>query len=309
MREPNFFANGGIDRRGPDRGDEAWLAARLADPSTRIVPVWRSCNLMVLGEDPGAVLIERHEADLLVESGAETAFLGMLDDRAHFAVELSHIDDPIAAHGLDDAGVGGGEFVDLRNTGGLLDPRSGALLAYARGLMFWHKRHRHCGACGHPTHSTVGGHVRVCANADCALQHFPRTDPAVIMLVTDGDRCLLGKAPRFIPGMYSTLAGFVEPGESLEEAVAREVYEEAGIRVTDVRYHSSQPWPFPASIMLGFHATATTTEISLNDEELADAVWKTREELINSPEDDIFRLPRGISIARRLVDDWIEGKV
>ena len=305
MREPNFFASGGIDRRGTERGDEAWLAARLADTSTRIVPVWRSRNLMVLGEEPGAVLIERHEADLLVANGAETAFLGMLDDRAHFAVELSHIEDPIAAHGLG----GGGEFVDLRNTGGLLDPQSGALLAYARGLMFWHQRHRHCGACGHPTRSTEGGHIRVCANADCGLQHFPRTDPAVIMLVTDGDRCLLGQAPRFIPGMYSTLAGFVEPGESLEEAVAREVYEEAGIEVTDVRYHSSQPWPFPASIMLGFHATATTTEIHVNEEELADAVWKTREELRNSPEDDTFRLPRGISIARRLVDDWIEGKV
>ena len=159
--------------------------------------------------------------------------------------------------------------------------------------------------CGAATVSDEGGHVRRCTNAHCAQSHFPRTDPAVIMLVHDGERCLLGRKPGWPGGMHSTLAGFVEPGESLEEAVAREVYEETKVTLDEVVYHSSQPWPFPASLMLGFHARARTTDIEVDHSELEDARWYEKSWLLSHKEDDDFRLPRRDSIARRLLEDWL----
>jgi NAD+ diphosphatase len=302
MRSPNFFAGGAVDRRADLRRNADWLSDCLCQRQTRILPVWRSRSLLIMGDHPTAAMPAAREVEALLDR-TRMAFLGLVEERAHFSLDLSHLEEEEVLAAL----AGHGEFIDLRNTGGALDPTEGNLLAYARGLAYWHERHRFCGVCGHPAEARDAGHVRQCTNPDCKVQHFPRTDPAVIMLISDeaDERCLLGQAPRFIPGMYSTLAGFVEPGESLEEAVAREVWEESGVPVTNVRYHSSQPWPFPASIMLGFYGTATSTEITIDRDELADAVWKTRDELRNSPEDDSFRLPRGISIARRLIDDWI----
>ena len=297
----NFYAGSGLDRASHVRRDEAWLDAQLNAATTRVVPVWRSQSLMVMGDAPAAVYLNGQTAAMFASEGALVAFLGMLDDVAHFAVDLSHHEKPLEIEPLR----GRGEFVDLRTTGALLDRPNGSLLAYARGIMYWHARHRFCGACGHPTRVTDAGHARVCTNPACGIQHFPRTDPAVIMLVTDGDKCLLGRQSSFPPGMYSTLAGFVEPGESLEEAVAREVFEETAVRVTDVRYHSSQPWPFPGSIMLGFHARALDTKIEVNRSELEDARWYSRAELRASPENETFRMPRKISIARQLVDHWL----
>lgn len=297
----NFYAGSGLDRVSHVRRDEAWLLEQLQAPGTRVVPVWRSQSLMVMGDSPAAVYLNGESAAAFAAQGALVVFLGLLDDVAHFAVDLSHHDRPLESDSLR----GRGEFVDLRTTGALLDRANGSLLAYARGLMYWHARHRFCGACGHPTRVGEAGHTRVCTNAGCGIPHFPRTDPAVIMLVTDGDRCLMGRQSAFPPGMYSTLAGFVEPGESLEEAVSREVFEETAIRTTDVRYHSSQPWPFPGSIMLGFHARALDTAITVNRSELEDARWFTRAELRASPENETFRMPRKVSIARQLVDHWI----
>jgi NAD+ diphosphatase len=147
--------------------------------------------------------------------------------------------------------------------------------------------------------------VRRCPNPACGATHFPRTDPAVIMLVVDGERCLLGRQSQWPPGMHSTLAGFVEPGESLERAVAREVREEAGIEIDDVAYHSSQPWPFPSSLMLGFTARATTTELRVDTTELEAARWFEKDWLLAHEDDDAFRLPRRDSIARRLIEDWL----
>jgi NAD+ diphosphatase len=200
-------------------------------------------------------------------------------------------------------------FTDLRHVAPRLDRREGALLALARAMMFWHARHRYCGLCGSPTRSEEAGHMRRCTDPACNTMHFPRTDPAVIMLVTDGDRVLLGRNKNFpLPGMYSTLAGFVEPGESLEDAVAREVREETGVEVGAVHYHSSQPWPFPANIMLGFYAEARTTEITIDYGELEDARWFARDWLLTHTDDDAFRLPRLDSIARRLIEDWLHGR-
>ena len=299
----NFFAGGGVDRSAHLRRDEDWLRRHLAAPTTRIVPVWRSQSLVVMSDAPTPVLLGSAEASPFLSDGSIVAFLGLLDGAAHFAVELSHIEKP----GDDPALSGRGEFVDLRNAGALLDRKNGSLLAYARGLMYWHLRHQFCGACGSPTRSADAGHMRACENPACKAQHFPRTDPAVIMLVTHGESCLLGRQASFLPGMYSTLAGFVEPGESLEEAVAREVFEESGVRVANVRYHSSQPWPFPGSIMLGFHAEALDTTLDINRDELQDARWYTRTELLSSPENETFRLPRRISIARQLVEHWLRS--
>ncbi len=177
-----------------------------------------------------------------------------------------------------------------------------AILAYARGLMHWQSRTRFCGVCGSPCVPRSAGHVMHCTG--CETDHFPRSDPAVIMLVVREDRALLGHATRFVDGMYSTLAGFVEPGESLEEAVRREVFEETGVSVGEVAYHSSQPWPFPQSLMLGFYGEGLSEEITFHDAELADARWFSRA-MCRNPEAHGFRLPGPDSIARRLIEDWM----
>jgi NAD+ diphosphatase len=301
MKPPNFYAANGLDRAGHRRREPEWLVERLAHPETRFVPVWRGQNL-ILGAgaaEPIAAVLSR-ESLLAVEG--EAVLLGLREERAYFALDLSERDTPLDVIRAE----GPVEFTDLRRVGPLLARPDGALLAYARGIVFWHGRHRFCGVCGSATQSEEGGHVRRCTNAECKASHFPRTDPAVIMLVTDGDRALLGRQKVWAKGQHSTLAGFVEPGESLEEAVAREVHEETGIVVNEVTYHSSQPWPFPASIMLGFTARAVTTELHVDLDELETARWFDRAFILAHPEDDEFRLPRRDSIARRLIEDWLK---
>jgi NAD+ diphosphatase len=231
-------------------------------------------------------------------------FLGLNGARAYMALDLSSLDAPESHPEL----AGRGAFRDLREVGPLMGRSEAAILAYARGTTHWHRRHGFCGVCGSATRSRSGGHVRVCTNTDCGAQHFPRTDPAVIMLVHDGgERCVLGRQKIWLPGMHSTLAGFVEPGESLEESVAREIKEEVGLDLdlAQIAYHSSQPWPFPSSLMLGFHARCQYGPRTVDPRELESARWATREELRQSPEDDSFRLPRKDSIARRLIEDWL----
>ena len=306
VRHANFYAESGLDRVTHLRADAAWVSARLADPRSRLVPVWRSHNLFrPAGAGPAAtpapLIATVEEIGHLLNGGEPVVLLGLLEEVAHFAIDLSHLDEAAAASAL----AARGEFADLRRHGALLEHREGAILAYARGILHWHRRHRFCGVCGSPAVSAQAGHLRVCTNPDCKTQHFPRTDPAVIMLVSHGERCLLGRQKAWPPGMHSTLAGFVEPGESFEEAVAREVLEETGVRVEAVRYHSSQPWPFPASIMVGFHAEAASTALAVNRAELEDARWFSRAELLASPENESFRLPRRDSIARRLIEGWL----
>ncbi len=300
MKEPNFYAAAGLDRAGHRRKDPAWLSQRLGASTSRFVPVWRSQNLVIAasGAPPLAALLAREE---IAAIDGEPVLLGLIEDHAYFALDLSQHDTPLAA--LRTAAPV--EFADLRRVGPRLSRHEGSLVANARGLLYWHSRHRFCGVCGSATVSEEGGHVRRCTSAACNVQHFPRTDPAVIMLVHDGERCLLGRQRAWPQGMHSTLAGFVEPGESLEEAVAREVFEETGVRVDDVTYHSSQPWPFPASIMLGFHAHARSTAIEVDTHELQDAQWFERAFLLSHRDDDRFRLPRADSIARRLIEDWL----
>ena len=181
-----------------------------------------------------------------------------------------------------------------------MDGEDAALLAYARAMMYWHLRHQYCGVCGALTELLEAGHVRQCTNPECRATHFPRTDPAVIMLVISGELCLLGRQASWPAGMYSTLAGFVEPGEKFEAAVAREVFEESSVRIGRTTYHSSQPWPFPGSVMLGFHALAETTDIRVDHTELEDARWFERSWLLAQHDKTEFFLPGKQSIARRL---------
>jgi len=298
MRDANFYATRGIDRASERRKDTVWIADQYARPDARLVPVWRSKNLVHAGSGPVPVFPAAHE--IVGQNRTETVFLGLIDGLPYFAQDFSNFDDPP----LD----AWGDFEDLRAIGPVLGRQEGALLAYARGMMTWHRRHRFCGACGSPTAVEDAGHLRVCENSACRNNSFPRTDPAVIMLVHDGgDRAILGRQKIWPQGMHSVLAGFVEPGESLEDAVAREVFEEVGVRVDDVTYHSSQPWPFPASIMLGFWARATDGRLDVNRFELESARWVTRAEMRASPEDETFRPPRRDSIARRLVEDWLDA--
>ena len=270
------YAGGHLDRADRLRKDPDGLAARLARPDTRVVPVWRDRSLIAgLDDHPPAITAVTavapagDAAALVLEASAETVFLGLDGGTAVFAADLSDLAEDEAA-GL--AGLGG--FVDLRRAGPLMAAREAAMAAYARGILHWHRSHRHCGRCGTASESRDGGHMRLCGDPGlgipgCGQRTFPRTDPAVIMLVETGPadgapaRCLLGRHRRLPPGVYSTLAGFVEPGESLEEAVAREVREETGVHVAEVVYQASQPWPFPASIMLGFRARARTTAVWL----------------------------------------------
>jgi NAD+ diphosphatase len=314
MRSPNYYAHPGFERAGLRRREPEWIRARLVDPASVFLPVWRSRNLVVEigGAEPRAAILGAAQIGALLGAQpnderltqGELVFLGVIDERAHFALDLSPLEAPLEAlgGGEPEAGLG---FVDLRQLAARLERREGALLALARAMAFWHSRHRFCGLCGSPTRSEEAGHMRRCTDPACNAMHFPRTDPAVIMLVTDGERALLGRNRNFLPGMYSTLAGFVEPGESLEDAVAREVREETAIEVGAVNYHSSQPWPFPANIMLGFYAEAVSTAITVDYGELEDARWFERKWLRRHAEGADFRLPRRDSIARRLVEDWL----
>ena len=303
-KEPNYYAAGGYDRAAKLRKDNDWLATRLDHPLSFIVPVWRTQNLVTKAEGAVPQRAAFLRRDQIVGDPGLEVFLGQIEDRAYFARDLSSVEAPLDII-RSDVPL---EFADLRRVGPLVGNQNGSLMAYARGIFFWHSRHGFCGVCGAPTQPEEAGHVRRCTNATCNAQHFPRTDPAVIMLVHDGDRCLLGRQKIWPKGMHSTLAGFVEPGESLEDAVAREVFEEAGIRITDVTYHSSQPWPFPASLMLGFHARAVTTEIDVDLSELEAANWFTRDYLkVHLKGNSDFFVPPRVAVARRLIDDWLAG--
>ncbi|MCH8159606.1 MAG: NAD(+) diphosphatase [Proteobacteria bacterium] len=292
MENHNVFAGAFVDRSGERRKDADWLDEALLHEESRFVPVWGDHCLVA--ENPSrTILLERRQIEGFVQENS-LFFLGLFRGQPAFALTISgEVDPPFGEHG---------EFRDLRYLGTVLPPDEANLVAHARALVLWHATQLFCGACGSSARPHAGGNSRKCQNPDCAREIFPRVDPAIIVLVSDGEHCLLGRQDSWPEGRYSTIAGFVEPGESLEDAVRREVFEETNIEVSAIRYHSSQPWPFPSSLMLGFFAAAdNNSKIRLNDGELADAQWFTRAELRSgSP-----KLPFRISIARRLVDHWI----
>ena len=299
---PNFFSLPDLDRASGRRTDEAWVSSRLAGPDTLILPVWQERNLSSKRSDLSPVLIPGPEAADVLRGAESIVLLGQLHERLHFSVGLPPGDGtpPMWAAKY-------GVFRDLLHVAPVIGHAEGALLAYARAMAYWHRRHRYCGDCGAPTVSADAGHLLVCSNPACVEQHFPRIDPAVITVVTFGDRCLFGRKHEWPGGMYSIIAGFVEPGESLEAAVSREVFEETGVRVGNIVYRSSQPWPFPSSLMLGFSASATSTEISLGDLELEDARWMSRSEIVDGLRSGPFRLPSPTSISLSLITEWFDA--
>ncbi len=321
----NWYSHPDLDRLAVKRRDPDFYAQRLYAENTRFVPVWRGKHL-VERQPEGARGVAKPvyispqvdwwpeyvaTAPILLGESPDPDGPGPLEPYTYFAIDLSQIPEPKDFAPLNDLGA----FVDLRRIGPMLGAGEAAILAYARGMITWHQKHKFCGVCGGPTAQREAGFIRACLNPGCTEHgptiHHPRTDPAVIMLVTDGDRCLLGRGHNLPPGIFSTLAGFVEPGESLEDAVGREIMEEAGVQVKNIRYHSSQPWPFPGSIMLGFYAEAASTEITIDPDEMDQVDWYERDWLkANKQEFDLenpppFSLPREDSIARQLIEDWL----
>lgn len=297
MENHNVFAGAFVDRSGEKRKDANWLKQALTHPQTRFVPVWGD-HCLVGGDPLQLMLLERHQIENFLDQHNQI-FLGLFRGRPAFAVSIAAVGTPPYPEL--------GEFEDLRYLGTVLPADEANLAAHTRGLVLWHSSQLFCGRCGSSARPVTGGNSRRCVNSACGREIFPRVDPAIIVLVADGDRCLLGRQSGWPEGVYSTVAGFVEPGESLEDAVRREVYEETNIRVAAVNYHSSQPWPFPSSLMLGFVAEAdagVAQEIRTNDGELEDARWFTREELRSG----FPKLPFSISIARRLVEKWLHAE-
>jgi len=292
MEDYNVFAGAFVDRSGERRKDLDWLADAARDEQSRFVPVWGD-QCLVGGDPLAAILLRRSQIDSIADR--DLIFLGVFRDHPAFAVPFSA--------GKEAPFAELGEFQDLRFLGTALPPDEANLMAHARALVLWHASQVYCGICGSSARPDAAGNSRICTNPECGREIYPRVDPAIIVLVANGEHCLLGRQRSWPEGRYSTIAGFTEPGESLEDAVRREVYEETNIRVGRVAYHSSQPWPFPAALMLGFTAEATSKDIVLNDHELEDARWFTREDLRSG----FPKLPSRISIARRLVDHWIDN--
>lgn len=305
---PLLLARSAVDRSAALRGDAAWLEKAWADAATRVVIV-DDGNALVRRSGDEFSLVFSAPADapageryLLGVDAGGVAYFAVSAPLPEPALGASHerIVSPVAVSAVPDGQV---VAAGLRQVGSLLGDLDAGLMVYAVALEAWHSTHEFCPRCGSRTEVRSGGHVRVCPRD--GGQHFPRVDPAVIMLVHDEqDRCLLARGPQWPEGRMSVLAGFVEPGESLEHAVAREVAEEVGVSVTGARYLGSQPWPFPRSLMMGFFARATSTELVLDQEEIAEARWFDRAELLAALESGEVRLPSGLSIARRLIETW-----
>jgi NAD+ diphosphatase len=289
-----------LDRGHDLRGDAIWLESHLTDPTTEFIPIWRLESL-VTGEPARAVRLSAADVTTLLPRAESVTLLGMCAGRACFSVALPDELQSLSEGNANPPWTQFGRWTNVRNVADDLTPDDWATLVYARALAHWHQRTRFCSDCGSPTESIFGGHTRRCANGH---QHFPRTDPAIIVLVFSGERCLLGRQPSWPQGRYSTLAGFVEPGETVEQAVAREVYEEAGVRLRELQYFGSQSFPFPASLMLGFHAEAASEDIHLHDGELADARWFTRRELRDALDAGVVGLPPRFAISHRLISAW-----
>ena len=285
-----------LDRASAQRADPQWLARLLRERGTRAVAA--SAEGVLLDEDPSPALPRVGLPD--PEAGeSDPILLGLEDGRALFALDLDAVQSPVRASLLS-----GRRIAALREAGAVLSQGEGGLAAYLMALLNWHRRHPHCSVCGAATAIAEGGYSRRCPA--CGATHFPRTDPAVIVAVGDGDRVLLGRHAGWPAAQYSILAGFVSPGESLEEAVAREVLEEAGIEVRDPVFVTSQPWPFPSSLMLGFKADSDGSEPTARDGELEDVRWFTRDEVGSALAGDTtdLRLPPSVSISRLLVELW-----
>jgi len=296
------FGQGRIDVSTKRRDDEEWLGRQWADPRSRVLVLSGDRAMALPGESGSSHVTWFSPADLVDRSVLDAVLLGVDDEGvAHFSLPVAE-GDSAPTRDLS------GELaqMSLRDVAADLTENEASLFVHAVALARWHQRHQFCASCGQPTVIQSAGHVRRCPA--CSALHFPRTDPAIIVLVVDADdRCLLGHGAEWASRQYSTLAGFVEPGETLEQAVIREVAEESGVVVEDPVYLGSQPWPFPASLMLGFKATASTVAITTDNVEVTHARWFTREQLAADVLSGTVTLSSGVSISRRLIQHWYGG--
>ena len=302
-RRITFAAGSGVlDRAAHLRDCSADLLRR---PGAMLLPLWQEKFLIRLGS-PGPQLGWLPALPEYLAEAAETPiFLGMTGRTPCFAADISALDEQAARNLFPDES----KFIDLRSIAGELDPGSATIAATAKGIIGWHRTHRFCSRCGVASGIENGGWRRRCPA--CGGQHFPRTDPVVIMLVLDGDNVLIGRQSGFPPGVYSLLAGFMEPGELIEDAVRREVLEETTVQVGRVGYLGCQPWPFPSNLMLGCLGEAITTDITIDPAELEDALWisRTRMQSILGGEDPRINPPRRDAIARAILTDWVRGEL
>jgi NAD+ diphosphatase len=301
------FAGSPLDRASEKRTDQNWIEAKRLDPSSLVLPMWR-LQPFLLGseraEPPVELGLLRPEiADSLTSAGAPCIFLGLDGDRAVFALDVSEVSPKSPAL------AGLGHFRDARSAAQMVSTKDAAIIGQAKALIDWHQRHGFCPRCGAATKLMDAGYRRLCGK--CDAEHFPRVDPVVIMLAIHGDACLVGRGKQFPPGMFSALAGFIEPGETIEEAVRRELMEEASLKVSDVSYYATQPWPFPSSLMIGCFARAVSREATPDENELAEVRWIERgvaRELVEGRERDGIRVPPPIAIAYHLIRTWALGE-
>ena len=303
----NTFAGNPINRMGNERRNEDWLQQQMDDPESCFLPLWQLRGLMIPGEELRLGWCRRQDVQPFIDQGATVLLLGELHGRMHFAVDVSAAGQKKADAPFRDFG----KWIDVRSAAASCSGADAAILAQSRSMLDWHARHGFCSVCGQPSSMSEAGYCRKCSDEACGAMHFPRTDPVTIMLVLDGERCLLGRQKIFAPNSYSALAGFMEPGETIEETVRREVFEEVGIRAGAVRYIFSQPWPFPSSSMIGCFATAESTEINVDTNELEEARWFSRDEvadMVNSWQDQTkLRMPAPLAIAHQLAQAWLRG--
>ncbi len=278
------------------RGKEEDVRSLSLSAKARFLPVWKEMH--PVGADAAPLILGAESLARFADHNATVIFLGVEDEASWFALAFPPTEAPpdLAAPAT---------FASLRDFAMQIEQAQASRLVYARAMAIWHQNHPHCSRCGAPTQSTEAGHSRMCTRSVCGYRTFPRTDPAVIMLITHGDKCLLGRKAEWRPGQFSTIAGFVEPGESIEHSVRREAAEETGIKVGALRYMASQPWPFPSSLMLGFRGEALSTEIRRDSDELEDCRWFTKDEVRAAESGPgTLLLPHRSSISRWLIEGW-----
>jgi len=298
------FSGSPLNRASEKRTDSNWIESKRRDPSSLVLPIRRLEPFLLGAEksDPPVELglVRTEIAESLAGADALWIFLGLDGDTAVFALDVTEADDARIARL-----AGLGYFRDARVAAQMVSLEHAAIIAQAKAMIDWHQRHGFCPRCGALTKMMDAGYRRLCAN--CNAEHFPRVDPVVTMLATHADACLVGRGKQFPPGMFSALAGFVEPGETIEEAVRRELMEEASVKVGEVTYYSTQPWPFPSSLMIGCFAKAEGRDIKADETELAEVRWLERKlarELIKGKQVDGLRVPPPIAIAYHLIKTW-----